>query len=223
MGILYVVATPIGNLDDISIRAIEILKSVDLIACEDSRITGKLLAKHHIATKLVSYHQHSSNQKADWLINQLRVGYNIALVTDAGTPGIQDSGGRLVKLARDSGALVEPIPGPSALTAALSASGINADAFCFLGFLPKKKGRVTLFKTMQDLPMPIILYESPMRVQRTLMDLKTYLGNRQLIVMRELTKKFSETKIGTTDELIKYFSVKAPKGEFVIIVTSDIY
>lgn len=223
MGKLYVVATPIGNLDDISIRAIEILKSVDLIACEDSRITGKLLAKHRIVTKLISYHQHSSNQKADWLINQLEAGHNVALVTDAGTPGIQDPGGRLVKLARDSGALVEPIPGPSALTAALSASGINADAFYFLGFLPKKKGRVTLFKTMQDLPMPIILYESPMRVQRTLMDLKTYLGNRQLIVMRELTKKFSEIKIGTTDELIKYFSVKAPKGEFVIIVTSDIY
>lgn len=223
MGKLYVVATPIGNLDDISIRAIEILKSVDLIACEDSRITGKLLAKHRIVTKLISYHQHSSNQKADWLINQLEAGHNVALVTDAGTPGIQDPGGRLVKLARDSGALVEPIPGPSALTAALSTSGINADAFYFLGFLPKKKGRVTLFKTMQDLPMPIILYESPMRVQRTLMDLKTYLGNRQLIVMRELTKKFSEIKIGTTDELIKYFSVKAPKGEFVIIVTSDIY
>ena len=178
MGTLYVVATPIGNLEDITLRALRILKEVDLIACEDSRITKRLLNKYEIATPTITYHQHSSNNKISQIIEKLESGDSIALVTDAGTPGIQDPGGKLVQAATKSGITIVPIPGPSAVTTALSAAGIPADQFYFLGFLPKKKGRQTLFKNISTLKVPLVIYESPFRVLRTLKDIQEYLGNR---------------------------------------------
>lgn len=223
MGKLYIVATPIGNLKDVTIRAIEILQQVDVVACEDSRITGKLLAEYHIKTPLMTYHQHSGASKIAEIIGRLKRGDNIALVTDAGTPGIQDPGGQLVKTALEANINIEAIPGPSAITTALSISGVNTDAFCFLGFLPKKKGRQTLMQKIQQLEIPLVIYESPMRVIKTIGDLKDSLGNCQMIAMRELTKKFAEVKRGNAEELIKHFSHKKPKGEFVIIVLPGIY
>lgn len=223
MGILYIVATPIGNLEDITLRAIEILRQVNVIACEDSRITGKLLAEHHIKTPLTVYHQHSDANKIEAIIERLKRGDSVALVTDAGTPGIQDPGGKLVAAAIVAEIDIEAIPGPSALTTALSMAGINTDAFCFLGFLPKKKGRQTLMRRIEKLEIPLVIYESPMRIVKTMTELKTLLGNCQIIAMRELTKKFAEVKRGSAEELIKHFSHKKPKGEFVIIVLPGIY
>ncbi|MFA5967384.1 MAG: 16S rRNA (cytidine(1402)-2'-O)-methyltransferase [Patescibacteria group bacterium] len=218
MGKIYVVATPIGNLGDITLRALETLRTVDLIAAEDTRTSKKLLNHYNIGTPLISYHQHSRDNKLDYLVEQLVEGKNIALITDAGTPGIQDPAGRLVGAARAAGAEVMALPGPSALTAALSIAGESADNFIFLGFLPKKKGRETLFKKISGWDLPILIYESPMRVGRTLRDIEKFLGQRKILAFRELTKKFEEVKIGETNELINYFASKLPKGEFVIMI-----
>lgn len=223
MGTLYIIATPIGNLEDITLRALRILKEVDLIACEDSRITKRLLNKYEINTPTISYHQHSSDNKISQIVEKLETGINIALVTDAGTPGIQDPGGKLVQAATKKGVTIIPIPGPSAVTTALSAAGIPADQFYFLGFLPKKKGRQTLFKNISTLKIPLVIYESPFRVIRTLKDIQEYLGNREVIIGRELTKKFEEICRDTVTNLIDYFNTKKPKGEFVIIILPDIY
>ena len=221
MGKLYVVATPIGNLGDITLRALEVLRTVDLIAAEDTRTSKKLLDHYHITTPMISYHQHSRESKVDYLIEQLSAGKNIALITDAGTPGIQDPAGKLVKAARLAGIDTLAVPGASALAAALSIAGEPTDNFIFLGFLPKKKGRETLFKKIADGELPILIYESPMRVVRTLRDIEKFLGNRQGIIFRELTKKFEEVRIGRIVELIKYFADKLPKGEFVIMILPD--
>jgi len=218
MGKLYVVATPIGNLGDITLRALEILRTVDLIAAEDTRTSKKLLDHYHITTPMVSYHQHSRESKVDYLVEQLSAEKNIALITDAGTPGIQDPAGKLVKAARTAGIEILAVPGASALTAALSIAGEPTDNFVFLGFLPKKKGRETLFKKIADEDLPILIYESPMRVARTLRDIEKFLGNRQGMIFRELTKKFEEVKTGSVSDLMKYFTNKPPKGEFVIMV-----
>jgi len=215
MGTLYIVATPIGNLEDITLRAIRILKEVSAIACEDSRVTRTLLNRYEIKTPVITYHQHSSSSE---VLKKLNQGEDIALVTDAGTPGIQDPGGKLVHEVLDAGIKVVPIPGASAVTTALSAVGVNADAFYFLGFLPKKQGRQTLFSEMAGLDIPVIIYESPMRVNKTLKDIEQYLGNRQVVVARELTKKFEEIKQGSVTELIDKFSKQKPKGEFVLII-----
>jgi len=218
MGKLYVVATPIGNLGDITLRALEILRTADLIAAEDTRTSRKLLDHYNIGTKMVSYHQHSQENKINYLIEQLIAGKNIALITDAGTPGIQDPAGTLVQAARTAGVEIAAIPGPSALTAALSIAGAPTDNFIFLGFLPKKKGRETLFKKISDWDLPILIYESPMRVRRTLKDIQRFLGERKLLIFRELTKKFEEVKTGETSELIQHFTAHMPKGEFVIMI-----
>ena len=218
MGKLYVVATPIGNLGDITLRALETLREADLIAAEDTRTSKKLLNHYNITTPLVSYHQHSRDNKTAYLIQQLSEGKNIALITDAGTPGIQDPAGMLVQAARAAEVEVIAIPGPSALTAALSIAGVSADNFIFLGFLPKKKGRETLFKKIVDADWPLLIYESPMRVGKTLRDIEKFLGQRKIIIFRELTKKFEEVQTGETDELIKHFENKSPKGEFVIMI-----
>ena len=218
MGKLFIVATPIGNLGDITVRALEILRTVYLIAAEDTRITKKLLNHYQISTPLISYHQHSQANKINYLIDQLLDNKNIALVTDAGTPGIQDPAGELVQIARKANVEVITVPGPSALTAALSISGARTDQFIFLGFLPKKKGRETLFKKIIDWKLPIMIYESPMRVVRTLNDIKKFLGHRQLIIFRELTKKFEEVKTGDIETMLEYFINKKPKGEFVIMI-----
>ena len=219
MGTLYVVATPIGNLEDITLRAIRILKEVNAIACEDSRVTRTLLHKYDIRTPLIIYHQHS---RSDEIIKRLKRNENIALVTDAGTPGIQDPGGKLVREALSIRAKVVPIPGASALTTALSAAGINADAFYFVGFLPKKQGRQTLFSEIAELAVPTVIYESPMRINKTLGDIERILGNRKIVVARELTKKFEEIREGSTAELIDHFSKHKTKGEFVLIILPEL-
>ena len=219
MGTLYVVATPIGNLEDITLRAIRILKEVNAIACEDSRVTRTLLNKYDIHTTLIIYHQHS---RSDDILRRLKRDENLALVTDAGTPGIQDPGGKLVREALNIGVKVVPIPGASALTAALSAAGINADAFYFVGFLPKKQGRQTLFSEIAELAVPTVIYESPMRVSKTLRDIEQFLGNRRIVVARELTKKFEEIREGSAAELLDHFSKHKPKGEFVLIILPEL-
>ena len=217
-GTLYVVATPIGNLGDITVRALERLGSVDLIACEDSRVTRRLLQRYNITTPTTSYHQHSDIHKIAQLVAQLKSGTNVALVTDAGTPGVQDPAGRLVQAVRAEHIAIVPIPGPSAVTALLSVAGVSADEFYFIGFPPKKKGRETLFKRLATVPAPLVFYESPMRVERLLRDIVTHLGDRSVLVGRELTKKFEETKSGLATEVMAELASKKPKGEFVLIV-----
>lgn len=219
MPILYVVATPIGNLEDITLRALRILKEVDLIVCEDTRQTAKLLAHYQISTPTVSYHQHSKIQKIDWLIEQLKSGKNIALVSDAGTPGISDPGFKLVEEAHKNDIKVEVIPGPSAVIAAASVAGLPVGKFVFFGFPPHKKGRETFFKKLAEAEQTIIFYESPHRFLKALDQLEKVLDkDRQIVVCRELTKKFEEIKKGSVEEIKKYFENKEIRGEFVILV-----
>ncbi|HAR55002.1 TPA: 16S rRNA (cytidine(1402)-2'-O)-methyltransferase [Patescibacteria group bacterium] len=218
MGKLYVVATPIGNLSDITLRAVNILREVDLIAAEDTRTSQKLLDHYKIKTPLVSYHQHSQQNRIGYLVEQLISGKNVALITDAGTPGIQDPAGMLVQAARIAGIEIVAVPGPSALTAALSIAGVPADSFIFLGFLPKKKGRETLFKKITNWDLPILIYESPQRVIKTLRDIDKFLGDRAIILFRELTKKFEEVISGQTHDLLNRLEDKPMKGEFVIMI-----
>lgn len=228
---LYVVGTPIGNLGDITDRAKQVLGSVDLIACEDTRQTQVLLGRFQIKTATVSYHQHSSLQKIDWLVEQLAGGKDIALVTDAGTPGISDPGGILVEKVhawnqsheRDQIAVVA-IPGPSSIAAALSISGLSADTFLFLGFLPKKKGRQSLLKSLASLDKPLGIetvgfFESALRVHATLQDLSEFVPNITTVVLgRELTKKFEEVWRGTLAEAIDK-TATPQKGEFVVLLS----
>ena len=216
---LFVVATPIGNLEDITLRAIRTLGEVDLIAAEDTRQTKKLLAKYKITTPLISWHQHSRDTKLDKIISALSTGQQVALVTDAGTPGIADPGGLLVQAARQANIKVVPIPGPSAVSAILSVAGIPTDAWLFLGWLPKKKGRVSLFKEIENLSMPIVIFESPYRLIKTLQDIINHLGDRQLIIGRELTKLHEEILTDSTQNLLEHFTKRSPRGEFVIVIT----
>lgn len=215
MGTLYIVATPIGNLEDITLRALRILKEVDLIACEDTRRTHILLAHYHLQKPLVSFHQHSKIQKIDDLIGKLRAGQTIALVTDAGTPGLADPGGVLIGEAIRNKIIVEPIPGPSSLMALVSVSGIPLDKFLFCGFLPKKKGRQTLFANFKDFPYPIVIFESPERIIKTLNEIKERWGDRQIVIGRELTKKFGQVLRGKISEIIGKIR---PQGELTIII-----
>ena len=218
MGILFIIGTPIGNLKDITFRAVEILKSVDLIACEDTRITKRLLNHYEIDTPTVSYHQHSKVGKIDFLINELKKGKSIALVSDAGTPGISDPGGMLVKAAVNEDIKVEPIPGPSAVVSALSISGLPTDRFLFLGFLPHKKGRQTLIKQIKDSKYTIALYESVHRIEKLLNELEGL--DREIVVCRELTKKFETIYRGKPEEVLNKLQDDKIKGEFVVIISS---
>lgn len=213
------VATPIGNLSDISFRAVETLKSVDLIACEDTRITKKLLEHYEINKPTVSYHQHSNVGKIDFLIDKLRQGHNIALVSDAGTPGISDPGNLLVQAVHNEGIKVEPIPGPSAVITALSVSGLPTDRFLFLGFLPHKKGRETLIKEIIAAQQTVVFYESVHRIIKSLEQLRDAGLQRQVIVARELTKKFETIYRGTASEILTNLDADQTKGEFVVIVS----
>lgn len=222
-GILYVVATPIGNLDDITYRAVNVLREVNLIACEDTRHSKILLDRYEIKTPTISYHQHSKISKIDYLIGELKSGKNIALITDAGTPGISDPGQVLIENAIANNVKVVPIPGSAALTTALSVSGLPNHSFLFLGFLPKKKGRQTLFKNLMkasnlEIYDSIVLYESPYHLVRTLQDLQLVIGNKEVVISRELTKKFEEIVRGNIYEVIEHFQKSTPKGEFVIII-----
>lgn len=218
---LFVVATPIGNLEDITLRAVTVLKEADLIAAEDTRQTHKLLAKYGINTPTLAIHQHSQPAKLDQLVGRLQRGETIALVSDAGTPNVADPGGKLVELAREAGIAIVPIPGASAVTTILSVAGIPTDSFMFVGFLPKKKGRQTLLKELKELAVPIVLFESPNRILKTLTELKQVLGDREVIVGRELTKLHEEILKSPLDDAIRHFTQYPPRGEFVIVVTPD--
>lgn len=223
VGTLYIVATPIGNLEDITFRAIRILKEVDCILCEDTRTTKKLLDRYDIHTKTMSYHAHSTEGKESAIIRMLKEGKNLALVSDAGTPSISDPGVMLVANAyKDLGsdAHVVPIPGPSALVTALSASGISSATFTFLGFLPHKKGRATIFKEIAEAEEMIAFYESTHRIMKTLASLDEVIPERTIVIARELTKQFEEFVRGTPKEVIEHFETKKEKqkGEFVVIV-----
>lgn len=215
---LYIVATPIGNLEDITMRAIRTLREVNLIAAEDTRTSGILLKKYEINTPMISFHAHSDDRKVMELIEKMKAGQNVALISDAGTPGISDPGFKLVRAAREAGVAVVPIPGPSAFLTALSGSGLPINRFLYLGFLPMKKGRQTMLKSLQEEERTIVFYESPHRLLKTLGEFSEYFPGRKLVLARELTKIFEEFLSGTPAELYEHFQKKSPKGEFVIIM-----
>ncbi len=219
-GVLYIVATPIGNLEDITARALRILREVDLIACEDTRQTRKLLDRYDIVKPLISYHEHNEQSRSIELLRDLQAGKNIALVTDAGTPLIADPGYRLVEQARGHGIGVTPIPGPSALLTALSASGLPADSFLFHGFLPAKQGqRREVLEELKLLPATLVFYEAPHRILDALKDICEILGNRTVVVARELTKVHEEFLRGTALELREILEKRPSiKGEITVII-----
>ncbi len=216
---LYLVPSPIGNLKDITLRALELMKEVDLILAEDTRTTSHLLNHYAIVKPLSPYHQHNEHKVLQHLVNQLLSGKKIALLTDAGTPGISDPAFLLVRECIKTGVPVECLPGATAFVPALVNSGIPANRFVFEGFLPLKKGRQTLMKKLSEEERTIILYESPLRLVKTLEELITYFGaGRPCSVSRELTKLFEENRSGTLSEVHEYFKEKGVKGEIVIVI-----
>jgi 16S rRNA (cytidine1402-2'-O)-methyltransferase len=219
-GRLYVVSTPIGNLEDITYRAVRILKEVDWIACEDTRTTSRLLAHYGIATRTVSYHDHNETERAAELIERLERGEAGALVSDAGTPLLSDPGYRIVHAAAAAGIRVEALPGPSALLAALVVSGLPTDRFHFGGFLPAKQGqRKRLLESLADEPATLIFYEAPHRIAETLEDIAAVMGNRDVVAARELTKLYEEVLRGTAAEIgATLASRDSIRGEFVILI-----
>ncbi|MFC1785189.1 16S rRNA (cytidine(1402)-2'-O)-methyltransferase [Candidatus Neomarinimicrobiota bacterium] len=221
IGIVYVVSTPIGNLSDITFRAVEILKSVPLIAAEDTRKTKILLNHYDISTPLISYYEHNHFSRINKIIDHLQVGKDIAVVTDAGTPGVSDPAYKLIREAITVGAKVESIPGASAVLAALISSGLPTDRFIFEGFLPPKKGRKKRLLVLEQETATIIFFENPKRIKRTLIDILESVGNRPAVVCRELTKLYEEIIRGTVEELLAYFSKHDVKGECVILIGKD--
>jgi 16S rRNA (cytidine1402-2'-O)-methyltransferase len=218
LGTLYLVATPIGNLEDISARAVRILREVSLIAAEDTRQTGKLLKHYSIDTPLTSYHEHSKVSKVGHILAALEQG-EVALVSDAGTPALNDPGYELVKAALGAGHTVSPIPGPSAPIAALVASGLPTDSFLYLGYLPRKSAeRQRMLEEVSRAPYTLIFLETPHRLLAALADLEAALGDRQVAVARELTKVFEEIFRGPVSAARSYFQAKAPRGEFTLVV-----
>ena len=217
-GKLFVVATPIGNLQDISFRAVETLKKVNCIFAEDTRTSKKLINHYDIDTKLYSYHDHSSEKEIARLLDILKDHKDVALISDAGTPTISDPGYSLIRQCINEGIEVIPIPGASALTAAISASGLPSDAFAFIGFLPTKKGRKKKISSLENLDMTIVLFESPHRLIKTLNQLKEALGERPIVVARELTKLYEEIIRGNFSSAIEFFEAKKIKGEIVIMI-----
>lgn len=221
MSALYIVATPIGNLKDITLRALEILRGADLILCEDTRVTKKLLEHYNIKTQTLSYHQHSRLKKIDYILELLQKGKNLALVSDGGTPGISDPGSLLVSEAiKRPGDKVEisPVPGPSALAAAASVSGIAMDKFLFLGFPPAKRKRKKFFAETANSKYPVIFYESPHRIIKTLKELGIVNRELRIVVCRELTKKFETIYRGTIEDCLNKLQKSEIKGEFVVII-----
>lgn len=216
---LYIVPTPIGNLGDMTFRAVAVLKEVDLILAEDTRTSGVLLKHYEISKSMFPYHQHNEHKITERLVADLLGGKTMALLTDAGTPGISDPAFFLVRAAIKAGIRVECLPGATAFVPALINSGLPSDSFCFEGFLPLKKGRHTILTALAQETRTIILYESPMRLVKTLEQLITYFGeDRQCSVSRELTKKFEENKRGTLKEVHEHFAEKGVKGEIVIVI-----
>lgn len=218
-GILYIVATPIGNLEDLTYRAVKVLSGVDLIAAEDTRTTKVLLNHYGITKPMVSYFSYNEKQRTPQLIQHLLDGKSIALVSDAGTPGISDPAHRIVAAAIESSIPIIPIPGPSAFLSALIVSGLPLDHFVFEGFLPVKKGRKTRIESLKSESRTIVLYESPHRVLKTLTEIRGVWGDRQVVVARELTKKFEEVVRGPLTSVLKALSLKPPRGEYVLVIS----
>ena len=216
---LYLIPTPVGNMEDITLRALRLLREVDLVLAEDTRTTSILLHHYDIHTPLESHHKFNEHQKVDSVVRRIADGENVALVSDAGTPGISDPGFLLARACVAAGIEVECLPGATAFVPALVDSGLPCDRFCFEGFLPQKKGRQTRLAALADEERTMIFYESPFRVVKTLQQLAEVLGgNRAASVSREISKKFEETQHGTLAELVAHFTEHAPKGEFVIVV-----
>jgi len=225
-GTLFSVGTPIGNLDDITYRAIEILKFVDLIICEDTRHSRILFNKYNIKTKYISYHEHSKIIKREYILSQLIDGKNVAMISDAGTPGICDPGELLIEEVVKKGINVAPIPGPSAVVSALSVSGFPTERFLFLGYPPRKKGRQTFLRNITEsanlkLYQTLVFYESPYRIIRSLEDFHLALGDMQVTVAREITKKFEEVFRGKLSDAIEYFKNKKILGEFAVCIKNE--
>lgn len=219
---LFLVPSPIGNLGDITYRAIEVLNSVDAILCEDTRTSMVLLNHYNIQKPLYPHHQHNEHKTLEKVLQELKAGKTFAVLTDAGTPGISDPGFLLVRECIRNNIEVECLPGASAFIPALVQSGLPSNRFCFEGFPPQKKGRMTFFKKLLDEDRTIILYESPHRLVKTLKELGEYLGTeREAAVCRELTKMFEETRRGTVTELAEHYEAKPPKGEIVIVVAGS--
>jgi len=222
-GVLYVVSTPIGNLDDITLRAVRILRSVDLIAAEDTRTTKILLDHLGIRKPLVSYFSYNERRRAAELIASLRRGDSVAVVTDAGTPGISDPAYVVIREALSAGIGVVPSPGPSALLAALVISGLPTDRFVFEGFLPVKKGRRTLWEALASEERTIVLYESPHRIEKTLKEVLQFMGDSQVALVREVTKKFEEVRRGPVSRVSEELRDRPPRGEYVLVVAGTSY
>jgi 16S rRNA (cytidine1402-2'-O)-methyltransferase len=216
---LYLVATPIGNLEDITLRALRTLKECDLVAAEDTRRTGQLLKHFGISKPLLSYYQFNEARRSEQLLERLRRGERIALVTDAGSPGISDPGERVVREAVRHGFRVESVPGPSALIAALTASGLPTEEFHFVGFLPHKSGqRRARLERLKQLPGTLVFYESPFRIEKLITELHEIMPGAQVVLARELTKKFEEFLRGSPEELLAILKMRSLKGEFVVMV-----
>ncbi len=218
-GKLYIVPTPVGNLEDMTFRAVRVLKEVDLILAEDTRTTGRLLKHFEISNKMQSHHKFNEHKTVEEIANRIQAGENVAVVSDAGTPGISDPGFLVVRECISQGIEVECLPGATAFVPALVDSGFPLDRFCFEGFLPQKKGRQTKIKELSEEDRTVVLYESPFRVLKTLMQLKEQMGaERYVSVSREISKLYEQTVRGTLEEVISHFSVNEPRGEFVIII-----
>ncbi len=226
LGTLYVVATPIGNLSDVTQRAKETFSAVDVILCEDTRVTQKLIHAMGLSKPLLSYHQHSGDLKTKEIFSLIKEGKQLALVTDAGTPGINDPGGKLIKaLIKKFGdeVVISPIPGPSALISALSVCGFPADEFVYLGFPPHKKGRQTFFRHLNEIESTAVYFESTHRILKSLEELHQSVGNRPVVVCRELTKLYETIYRGSAAEVIKKLELTSIKGEFVIVLSPKKY
>ncbi len=219
---LYVVATPIGNLSDVSLRALEVLRSVSLIACEDTRTTRRLLARHGIKTRTISYHEHNEKARAQQLASRLEEGDDIALVSDAGTPTVSDPGYRLIFAARERGIPVRTVPGPSAALAALSVSGLPTSSFCFYGFLPRRgSARIQAIESLASTPHTAILFESALRAPALLAELSLRLGPRRAFLAREMTKVHEEHRAGVLSELAAWTRDKPPRGELTLVIAGE--
>ena len=222
-GTLYVVATPVGNLGDVSLRALEVLRSVSLVACEDTRTTRRLLARHGIKTRTISYHEHNERSRAPQLASRLAGGEDIALVTDAGTPGVSDPGYRLVAAAREKEIPVRPIPGASAVLAALSVSGLPTSSFCFYGFLPRRgSARVQAIESLASSTHTAVLFESPRRAPALLSELAERLGARRAFLAREMTKVHEEHRAGVLPELASWVRQERPRGELTLVIAGAV-
>lgn len=220
-GILYIIPTPIGNLDDMTVRAVDIMRNVDVLACEDTRTTGNLCSHFDIRTSRTSYHAHNEHGKTAHLVERLLGGDSIGLVSDAGTPGISDPGYLLVRAAVDAGIEIVALPGPTAFVPALAASGFPSDRFVYEGFLPPKKGRRTRLEQLAEEDRTVVLYESPHRIGKLLEQLVDAMGpDRQAVVSREISKKFETHHRGTVDELRAWATTEKVRGELVVVIAS---